>query len=110
MYGLIVMVVMTTTIDMYINGVRQSVQFFIFSKKYAEIADAITFQARRGVTVMDGQGWYSKEPVKVITVMARRNESTQIFKLIKDIDPDAFISQSAAIGVYGRGFDPIGKK
>ena len=104
------MVVMTTTVDMYINGVRQSVQFFIFSKKYAEIADAITFQAHRGVTVMDGQGWYSKEPVKVITVMARRNESTQIFKLIKDIDPDAFISQSAAIGVYGRGFDPIGKK
>ena len=109
-YGLIVMVVMTTTIDMYINGVRQSVQFFIFSKKYDEIADAITFQAHRGVTVMDGQGWYSKEPVKVITVMARRNESTQIFKLIKDIDPDAFISQSAAIGVYGRGFDPIGQK
>jgi uncharacterized membrane-anchored protein YitT (DUF2179 family) len=109
-YGLIVMVVMTTTIDMYINGVRQSVQFFIFSKKYAEIADAITYQARRGVTVMDGQGWYSKEPVKIITVMARRNESTQIFKLIKDIDPDAFISQSAAIGVYGRGFDPIGQK
>ncbi len=109
-YGLIVMVVMTTTIDMYINGVRQSVQFFIFSKKYAEIADAITYQAHRGVTVMDGQGWYSKEPVKVITVMARRNESTQIFKLIKDIDPDAFISQSAAIGVYGRGFDPIGQK
>ena len=109
-YGLIVMVISTQTVDMYINSLRQSVQFFIFSKKYAEIADAITFQAHRGVTVMDGQGWYSKEPVKVITVMARRNESTQIFKLIKDIDPDAFISQSAAIGVYGRGFDPIGKK
>ena len=109
-YGLIVMVISTQTVDMYINSLRQSVQFFIFSKKYAEIADAITFQAHRGVTVMDGQGWYSKEPVKVITVMARRNESTQIFKLIKDIDPDAFISQSAAIGVYGRGFDPIGQK
>ena len=104
-YGLIVLVVTSITLDMYINGVRQSVQFFIFSKKYAEIADTITKNAHRGVTVLNGQGWYSKEPVKVITVMAPRNESTQIFKLIKEIDPDAFISQSAAIGVYGKGFE-----
>lgn len=104
-YGLIVLVVTSITLDMYINGVRQSVQFFIFSKKYAEIADTITKNAHRGVTVLNGQGWYSKEPTKVITVIARRNESTQIFKLIKEIDPDAFISQSAAIGVYGKGFD-----
>lgn len=104
-YGLIVLVVTSITLDMYINGVRQSVQFFIFSKKYAEIADTITKNAHRGVTVLNGQGWYSKEPTKVITVIARRNESTQIFKLIKEIDPDAFISQSAAIGVYGKGFE-----
>ena len=104
-YGLIVLVVTSITLDMYINGVRQSVQFFIFSKRYADIADAITQNAHRGVTIINGQGWYSKEPSKVITVVARRNESTQIFKLIKDIDSDAFISQSSVIGVYGRGFE-----
>jgi uncharacterized membrane-anchored protein YitT (DUF2179 family) len=109
-FGFVAVSVISFVLDYIVNSARQSVQFFIFSKKYTEIADAITNQARRGVTVMDGQGWYSKEPVKIITVMARRNESTQIFKLIKDIDPDAFISQSAAIGVYGRGFDPIGQK
>ena len=104
-YGLIVLVVTSITLDMYINGVRQSVQFFIFSKRYADIADAITQNAHRGVTIINGQGWYTKEPSKVITVVARRNESTQIFKLIKDIDSDAFISQSSVIGVYGRGFE-----
>jgi deoxyuridine 5'-triphosphate nucleotidohydrolase len=61
--------------------------------------------AKCGVTVINGQGWYSKEDVKVITVVARKNESTQIFRLIKEIDPNAFISQSAAIGVYGKGFE-----
>lgn len=104
-YGLIVLTVTSITLDMYINGIRQSVQFFIFSKKYIEIADAITQKAHRGVTIINGQGWYSKEPSKVITVVSRRNESTQIFKLIKEIDPDAFISQSAVIGVYGKGFE-----
>ncbi len=103
-YGLITMTITSITLDMYINGIRQSVQFFIFSSKYAEIADAITLQAHRGVTVINGQGWYSKENIKVITVVARRNESTQIFRLIKEIDNNAFISQSAAIGVYGKGF------
>lgn len=109
-YGLIVMLVMTTTIDMYINGLRQSVQFFIFSPKADEIADAISQQAHRGVTLLDGMGWYSKKPVKVVTVLARKNESTQIFKIIKEIDMNAFISQSAAIGVYGQGFEAIGQK
>jgi uncharacterized membrane-anchored protein YitT (DUF2179 family) len=108
-YGLIAMTVTSLTLDMYINGIRQSVQFFIFSSKYAEIADAITQKAHRGVTVLNGQGWYSKENVKVVTVVTRKNESTQIFRLINEIDPNAFISQSAAIGVYGRGFDPISK-
>ncbi len=103
-YGLIAMTVTSLTLDMYINGIRQSVQFFIFSPKYAEIADAITQKAHRGVTILNGQGWYSKEKVKVVTVITRKNESTQIFRIINEIDSNAFISQSAAIGVYGKGF------
>ncbi|MDD3405163.1 MAG: YitT family protein [Sphingobacteriia bacterium] len=104
-YGLTTMAVSTFTLDMVVNGVRQSVQFFIFSHKYEEIADAINTEVHRGVTILDGQGWYSKEPVKVITVLARKNESAKIFKLVKKIDPNAFVSQSSAIGVYGQGFD-----
>lgn len=108
-YGLIAMTITSLTLDMYINGIRQSVQFFIFSPKYTEIADAITQKAHRGVTVLNGQGWYTKENVKIVIVVTRKNESTQIFSIINEIDPNAFISQSAAIGVYGRGFDPISK-
>jgi uncharacterized membrane-anchored protein YitT (DUF2179 family) len=104
-YGLIVLTVTSITLDMYINGVRQSVQFFIFSSKYEEVADTISKKINRGVTVINGQGWYSKEQSKIITVISRQNESTQIFKLIKEIDPDAFISQSAVLGVYGKGFE-----
>lgn len=104
-YGLTTMTITTLTLDMVVNGVRQSVQFFIFSHKYEDIANAINTEVHRGVTILDGQGWYSKEPVKVITVLARKNESAKIFKLVKSIDPNAFVSQSSAIGVYGQGFD-----
>lgn len=109
-YGFLTMAVTTLTVDIVINGVRQSVQFFIFSSEPEKIADAITTQLGRGVTVLDGQGWYSKEPVKVLTTLARKQESVKIFKIIKEIDPDAFVSQTSAIGVYGKGFDVIKTK
>ena len=103
--ALIVMGVMTYTIDMVINGFRQSVQFLIFSEKYETIANAINNEMHRGCTVLDGMGWYSKKPTKVVVVLAKRSESIEMFRLIKRIDEKAFISQSIVSGVYGEGFD-----
>ena len=94
-------------LDWIINSARQSVQFFIFSKKYYEIADRIIKDADRGVTVLDGTGWYSKNNVKVLVVLAKKRQSLDIFRLVKRIDPNAFISQSSVIGVYGEGFDKL---
>ena len=109
-YGLVAMTVSTLTVDMVINGVRQSVQFFIFTKEFEKIADAITAELGRGATIIDGMGWYSKEHIKILTVLVRRNESTRIFRIVKDIDPEAFVSQMSAIGVYGKGFDVMKSK
>ena len=81
--------------------------FNIFSKKYDEIADRIIKDADRGVTVLDGTGWYSKNNVKVLVVLAKKRQSLEIFRLVKRIDPNAFISQSSVIGVYGEGFDKL---
>jgi len=108
-YGLIVMGVMTYSIDMVINGFRQSVQVLIISDKYEIIADAINKELRRGCTVLDGVGWYTKKPAKVIMVLAKRVESVELFRLIQSIDEKAFISQSTVRGVYGEGFDKFRK-
>lgn len=106
-YGLLVMVVTSYVLDMVINGFRQSVQFLIISNKYELIADVINNELKRGCTVLDGTGWYSKEPKKVIVLLARRSEAMAIFRLIKSIDSHAFISQSVVKGVFGEGFDRI---
>ena len=99
-------VVNGTVLDMVIAGTRQSVQLFILSKKHKEIADAINVY-HRGVTVLNGQGWYTKEERKVLVVLAKKRESTNIFRIIQGIDPGAFVSQSKVIGVFGEGFDRI---
>ncbi len=106
-YGLIVLVIVSNMCDMVINSSRRSVQFMIFSQKYEEIANAINTNANRGVTLLDATGWYTKQNVKILMVLARRTDSVTIFRIIKSIDPNALISQANVNGVYGNGFDQI---
>ena len=106
-YGYIIMFITTTVCDMIINGIRASVQLLIFSDKWEDIAGSISNELQRGVTVLDGMGWYTKKPKKVLVVVAKRTQITQIERLIKNIDNNAFISQSAVSAVYGQGFDKI---
>lgn len=106
-FGLIIIAVMSTSVDWILNGIRQSVQFFIFSREYDEIATQVNMQLGRGCTVLDGTGWYTKKEQKVLVLMAKRSESNSIFRLVKSIDPNAFVSQSNVVGVYGKGFDRI---
>ncbi len=105
--GFSTLIISMVMLDYVMNSARQSVQFLIFSNKYDEIAQAISSQLDRGVTVLHGEGWYSKEARKVLVILAKRRESVYIFRLINQIDPRAFVSQSNVVGVYGEGFDKI---
>ena len=107
MFGFCVMAMENYTLDYVMNARRQSVQFFIFSHKWQEIANAIGTQMHHGVTILDGHGWYTGKDMKVLCILARKNESVNMFRLIKMIDPNAFVSQSAVIGVYGEGFEEM---
>lgn len=106
-YGLIFMVIYSVTADRVINNTRQNVQFLIISKKWEEIADSIIAVAHRGCTILDGKGWYTKADVKIVLVMCRKHESVNIFRIIKEIDRGAIITQSNVNGVYGFGFDEL---
>ena len=107
MFGFCVMTMENYVLDYVMNARRQSVQFMIFSQKWQEIANAIGTQMNHGVTILDGHGWYTGRQMKVLCILAKKNESINIFRLIKMIDPNAFVSQSAVIGVYGEGFDEM---
>lgn len=107
MYGFVTMAVTAYVIDLVIVGASQSVQMFVFSKNHEGIAENISSNLKRGVTLLDGMGWYTKEPVKVVLVVVRKYEVQNAFKIIKQTDPDAFISLGSVIGVYGRGFDKL---
>jgi uncharacterized membrane-anchored protein YitT (DUF2179 family) len=106
-FGFVEMGVNSFVLDRVINANRQSVQFLIFSQKYDEITERIIQDLGRGCTLLDGVGGYSQKPTKVVVLLAKKSESVNIFRLIKEIDSQAFISQSIVRGVYGEGFDQI---
>lgn len=104
-YGYVVLFIMAFCVDYTINTMRSSVQFFIISDRYEEIGQRINNEAQRGCTIVNSEGFYSGNPVRMLFVLARQSESSRIFDIIDDVDPNAFVSQSAVIGVYGLGFD-----
>jgi len=109
MYGGVMMAVVAYSIDMVVTGASKSLQLFVFSTKYEAIAERITKEKNRGVTVMDGVGWHSKKDQKVLVIMIRKAESSGIYSIIKQEDPEAFMSVSSVMGVYGKGFDLMKK-
>lgn len=106
-YGLIQVTVSGYAIDLYLSGSKQSVQAFIFTRKVNEMADAIAFDMKRGVTVLPAKGWYSKDEKEVLMVVTRKTDLDLLLRYVKSIDPDAFLSVSTVMGVYGQGFDTI---
>lgn len=104
-YGFVTTGVFGVVSDAILSGNKQSLQIFVFSQKYEEIADTITHQIQRGVTVLDGTGWFSKQPCKVVMLVCRKSEMGMMMRTIKSIDNKAFISVANVMGVYGEGFD-----
>lgn len=109
LYGYVLLFVVSFVVDHLVNSLRQSVQFFIISDKYQEIGEAINEIAERGCSMLNGSGFFTKKDIKVIFCIAKKSESNFIFELINEIDPNAFVAQSAVVGVYGQGFDHVKK-
>ncbi|MDR1055628.1 MAG: YitT family protein [Prevotellaceae bacterium] len=109
-YGYVMIGITSYTVDMILSGSKQSVQIFIFSKHYEQIADRITRDCHRGVTAINAKGWFTKEDGTVLMILARKYEAPDIYRVIREEDKDAFISVATVMGVYGKGFEQFKKK
>ncbi|MBO7561561.1 MAG: YitT family protein [Bacteroidales bacterium] len=110
LYGYMLIASCSQIVDMMVAGSRQSVQVYIFSREYEKIADRITTEMGRGVTVLTGEGWYTRSENKMLLVLIHKTEVGKIHNLIREIDKDSFISMAPVTGVWGRGFQQISVK
>lgn len=108
-YSYVGLMVTSYTIDMTMNGSKQSVQMFIFTSRPHEIADRVGEEVQRGVTMIKGTGWYSKKESEIVMVVVRKIESQRVIRIVKQMDPAAFVSVNTVMGVYGKGFEMMKK-
>lgn len=108
-YGFVMTAVLSYTVDMLMTGNQQSNQIMIVCKDYQQMADAMNNIAHRGATILDAKGWYSKNQHNIVMVVCRKRDTSVVLKIIKEVDPDAFITVGSVMGVYGKGFDALSK-
>lgn len=108
-YGFVMVAVFSYTVDMILSGNQQSSQIFIVCKDYEAMADAINNEAKRGATVIDSMGWYSKDNSKIVMCVCRKRDLAMVLKVVRGVDPDAFITIGSVMGVYGKGFEALNK-
>ncbi|MGV8829552.1 MAG: YitT family protein [Breznakibacter sp.] len=104
-YGYVVMGLMSGLADMVLTGSKQSVQIFIVSKKTGELAEAIASEVTRGMSILNGRGFYTQEEREFIIMIVRKTEMHEVLHIVKQTDQEAFISVANVMGVYGKGFD-----
>ena len=105
-YGYVNLIITSFVLDQVISSSRRSVQFLIISEKYKEICDMISSeQPHRTSTIIDAKGYYTGHDMKVVIVVTRQREASYVYRMIDEIDPDAFVTQSQVMGVFGKGFD-----
>lgn len=107
MYGYVMMGVVSFTVDFVLTGKKQSAQLFIFTDKYAQVAERVTQEVNHGVSVVDCKGWYSGQDKKMLIVVVRKNEAIDVLRIAKQVDPNVFMTMNTVMGVFGNGFEEV---
>lgn len=106
-YGYVVTVAFSYTVDQILTGSKQSVQMLIITNKYEEIADKLCYELDKGVTAINSIGWYKKSSSMIIMVVTQKSKMYEVMGAVKEVDPHAFLTVSTVMGVYGEGFEQV---
>ncbi|MBQ2913244.1 MAG: YitT family protein [Bacteroidales bacterium] len=106
-YGYVVTVAFSYTVDQILTGSKQSVQMLIITNKYEEIADKLCYELDKGVTAINSIGWYKKSSSMIIMVVTQKSKMYEVMCAVKEVDPHAFLTVSTVMGVYGEGFEQV---
>jgi uncharacterized membrane-anchored protein YitT (DUF2179 family) len=106
-YGYVAMSVSAYCVDLMIEGRKQSVQIFIFTKMFDEIRNELVSNHDQGMTELQAKDGLSQKNIQILMLLAKKKDSQSILRTVKIVDPEAFISMGSVMGVYGFGFEKI---
>ncbi|GAA0237650.1 YitT family protein [Metaclostridioides mangenotii] len=108
LYSGMALIVIVKVADIIVEGVNSSRAFYIISEEPEKVRSAITKELNRGLTILDGKGGYTKTSKEVLFVVVTKKQELFLNRLVKDVDPEAFVIVSDVKEVYGKGFKVLG--
>jgi uncharacterized membrane-anchored protein YitT (DUF2179 family) len=98
-YSLIFTVMYSIVIDYtHYQNVKTSV---LIATKNSDVLRLITEKLQRGATYWDAKGAHSHKPVMVISSTVSKYELIRLRRLIRELDPEAFVIENENVGVTG---------
>ena len=107
LYALILIFVSAKVSDMIVLGLDKAKLCYIITDKALEISDFLIAHSPRGVTLLQGEGMYSKKPHGVLLTCVKKNQIVALKSAVKELDTNAFVIVCDANEVYGKGFHQI---
>ena len=104
LYGVLLVMIYTTVLDKVLMMGNTKTEVKVISSQVEEIRQVILAQVDRGVTMLYGEGGYRQEQTQIVLSIVSNRELPQVEKLIRHIDPEAFMIVSRVTEVRGRGF------
>ncbi|CAM4252610.1 YitT family protein [Paenibacillus phoenicis] len=109
MLTIVILYVGTKVMDFMIEGLNPKKAVTIISEKQNDIAEMVITEMDRGVTVLSGHGYYTKNPKEVLYIVISKQEVSTLKKIVRSIDPSAFLTIHDVRDVFGEGFLDISK-
>ncbi len=107
LYSFLAIFMCSSALEFVNGGFDKTRLAYIFSEKYQEVADSLMKNLNRGVTLLDGMGWYTKEDKKIILCVVKKNELFELKTAVRNIDASAFMILGEATETIGEGFKEV---
>lgn len=107
MYAIVSMVINAKVVDLVMSGGTASKVCYVISDESEVVKNAITEKLRRGVTYLHGEGAWSGNEKDIILVVIKQNQIVDLKRLVKSVDPNAFMISCNSSEVFGNGFTDI---
>lgn len=103
LYTLIFMFVTAQLLNLVVTGLNQRKAVMVVSRRWEEIARHIMEEMQRGVTIVNGEGGYTGQPLKILYSVVTFQELSRFKEMVRSCDPQAFLVVTETIEVMGKG-------
>ena len=106
-FGYVTLVVYTFAVDTMINSSKQDIQFTVYTRHHDLMVESIRMQTGHTATLLFAEGGFTHNDLRVVVTIVHKSEQVEVLRLIRDTDPEAFVTFHRVEGAFGKGFNVI---